>query len=114
MHVDEFGLKGNESNLAIIHDNLVYEIWDQKIGIMEKNEKDYEFENNIKFPEMFLVADLTNCPIKTGFSWGKSGPNTKIIRPSDEPVWIVEKRVKQSLLSRIFCGKNNYFIINAR
>ena len=71
-----------------------------------KNERDYDFENGqIKLPEMFLIADLTNEPIKTGFAWGKSGPNTKIIRPTDKPIWIVEKKVKQGFLARLFGGK---------
>lgn len=104
-HVDEFGLKRNQSNLDIIHEKTVMEIWSEKVGIMEKNEKDYDFENGqFELPEMFLVADLTNQPIKTGFPWGKSGPNIKIIRPTDEPIWIVEKRVKQGFLSRLFGG----------
>ncbi|MBK8391997.1 MAG: hypothetical protein IPL23_23165 [Saprospiraceae bacterium] len=61
---------------------------------MEKNEKDYDFENRqVELPKMFLVADLTDKPIKTGFPWGKSGPKTKIIRPTDEPIWIVEKKL---------------------
>lgn len=105
MHVDEFGQKGNQSNLDIIHEKTVMDIWSEKVGIMEKNEKDYDFENGqVDLPEMFVVADLTDKPIKTGFSWGKSGPNTKIIRPNDEPIWIVEKRVKQGFLSRLFGG----------
>jgi len=105
-HVDEFGQKGNQSNLDIIHEKTVLDIWSEKVGIMEKNEKDYDFENGqVALPEMFLVADLTNQPIKTGFPWGKSGPNTKIIRPGDEPIWIVEKRMKQGFLSRLFSGK---------
>jgi hypothetical protein len=105
-HVDEFGQKGNQSNLDIIHEKIVMEIWSEKGGIMENNEKDYDFENSqVILPEMFLVADLTNEPIKTGFPWGKSGPNTKILRPTDDPIWIVEKRVKQGFLSRLFGGK---------
>lgn len=105
-HVDEFGQKGNQSNLDIIHEKTVMEIWNEKVGIMEKNEKDYNFENGqIQLPEIFLVADLTNKPIRTGFPWGKSGPKTKIVRPTDEPIWIVEKRVKQSFLSRLFGRK---------
>ena len=105
-HVDEFGQKRNQSNLDIIHEKTVMDIWNEKVGIMEKNEKDYHFENRqVELPAMFLVADLTNQPIKTGFPWGKSGPNTKIIRPSDETIWIVEKRVKQGFLSRLFGGK---------
>lgn len=105
-HVDEFGLKGNQSNLDIIHEKIVMEIWNEKGGIMERNEKEYDFENGqVELPEMFLVADLTDKPINTGFPWGKSGANTKIIRPNDEPIWIVEKRVKQGFLSRLFGGK---------
>ena len=104
--IDEFGKKGNESTLDIIHEQTVMEIWTEKVGIMEKNEKDYDFENKkIEFPEMFLIADLTNEPIKTGFPWGKSGANTKIIRPTDKPIWIVEKKVKQGFLSKLFGGK---------
>ena len=104
--IDEYGKKGNESTLDIIHEQTVMEIWTEKVGIMEKNEKDYDFQNKkIEFPEMFLIADLINEPIKTGFPWGKSGANTKIIRPTDKPIWIVEKKVKQGFLSRLFGGK---------
>ena len=104
--IDEYGKKGNESTLDIIHEQTVMEIWTEKVGIMEKNEKEYDFQNKkIEFPEMFLIADLTNEPIKTGFPWGKSGANTKIIRPTDKPIWIVEKKVKQGFLSRLFGGK---------
>jgi len=82
-HVDEFGQKGNQSNLDIIHEKTVMDIWSEKVGIMEKNEKDYDFENRQgELPKMFLVADLTDKPIKTGFPWGRSGPKTKIIRPT--------------------------------
>jgi len=105
-HIDEFGQKGNQSNLDFIHEKTVMDIWSEKVGIMEKNEKDYDFENRqVELPKMFLVADLTDKPIKTGFPWGKSGPKTKIIRPTDEPIWIVEKKVNQGFLSRLFGRK---------
>lgn len=105
-HVDEFGLKGSQSNLNIIREKIVMEIWNEKVGIMERNEKDYNFENGqILLPEIFLVADLMDKPIRTGFSWGKSSPNVRIIRPTDEPIWIVEKRRNKGFLSRLFGGK---------
>ena len=105
-HVNEFGEKGRNSNLDIIHERIVMEIWQEKIGIMERNDKDYDFETaHINLPEIFLVADLTDKPIRTGFIWGKSGPKTKIIRPNDYPIWIVEKKVKQNFLSRLFGRK---------
>ncbi len=105
-HVDEFGQKGNQSNMDIIHEETVMEIWNEKVGIMGRNERDYDFKNvQGIMPEFFLVADLTNEPIKTGFPWGKSGPNTKIIRPTDDPIWIIEQHRKQGFLSKLFGGK---------
>jgi hypothetical protein len=105
-HIDEFGLKGDKSNLDIIHEKTVIEIWGKKVGIMERNERDYNFENErIELPESFLVADLADQPVRTGFPWGKLGPNTKIIRPTDKPIWIIEQRTRQSFLSRLFGRK---------
>ncbi|NVK41428.1 MAG: SMI1/KNR4 family protein [Oceanospirillaceae bacterium] len=101
-HVDEFGRVGGESNLDTIHEQIVFDIWNEKVGIMERNERDYDFESTIELPEAFLIADLTNEPIKTGFSWGKFGANSKIIRPTDEPIWFVEKKIKQGFLARLF------------
>jgi len=103
-HVDDFGKKGSDSHLDTIHEKTVMDIWTSKVGIMEKNERDYNFPNNIKdqLPEMFLVADLEHEPIKTGFAWGKYGANSKIIRVGDKPIWVVEKKIKQGFLARLF------------
>jgi hypothetical protein len=92
-HVDEFGKKGSDSNLDTIHEKTVMDIWTSKVGIMEENERDYNFPNSIKnqLPEMFLVADLEHEPIKIGFAWGKYEANSKIIRVGDKPIWVVEK-----------------------
>lgn len=103
-HVNEYGRKGADSHLDIIHEKVVTDIWQSKSVIMESNEKDYQFSEDIlkRLPEMFLVADLTDQPIRAGFAWGKYGANTKIIRVKDKPVWIVEKKVKRGFLSRLF------------
>lgn len=105
-HIDEFGRKGRASNLDQIHEKTVLEIWKEKEGIMEKNQKSYNFSDlKIDLPENYLVADLTNAPIKTGFSWGKFGANTKIIRPTDAAIWLLEKKVKQGFFAKLFGGK---------
>ena len=103
-HVDEFGRLGRESNLDIIHEKIVGDIWTEKISIMEKNETDYEFSQEFMtlLPEMFMIADLSDKPIQTGFNWAKYGVNSKIIRFKDKPIWIMEKKVKQGFLSRLF------------
>lgn len=106
-HVDEFGQKRALSNLDIIHEKTVIEIWNKKFGIMEKNEQDYDFENGAsELPEIYLVADLSNKPIRTGFAWGKSGSGTQIIRPNDKPIWIIEKKLKKNFFSRLFGCKS--------
>ena len=55
----------------------------------------------IEFPEMFLVADLTDKPIKTGFPW-KESVETEI---DTIQFGLLRKRVKQGFLSRLFGGK---------
>ena len=107
--IDLFGRLGRESNLDIIHEKIVGDIWNEKISIMEQNENDYEFPQEItnQLPEIFMVADLTNKPIRTGFNWAKYGVNSKVIRFQDKPIWIMEKKVKQGFLSRLFNRKKN-------
>ncbi len=106
-HIDEFGRLGRESNLDIIHEKIVGDIWVEKLSIMEKNDKNYEFSQEFlsQLPESFVIADLKNEPIKTGFNWAKYGVNNKIIRFKDEPIWIMEKKEKQGFFSRLFNRK---------
>jgi len=106
-HVNEFGLKLKDSHLDKVHEKTVMDIWREKVGIMEQNEKDYSFPDAIKMqlPEAFVVADLTNLPIGAGFAWGKFGPNAKVIRVKDKPIWIIERKIKRGFLSRLF-GKD--------
>ena len=57
-HIDEFGRKGRASNLDQIHEKTVLEIWKEKEGIMEKNQKSYNFSD--------LKIDLEK-KVKQGF-----------------------------------------------
>lgn len=101
--VDEFGKIGRESVIDVIHEKTVFDIWMAKQGIMEKNENDYDFgERAIDYPKLYQIADLKDAPVGTGFPWGKAGPRSKIIRPSDDPIWIVEKKDERGLFSRLF------------
>ncbi|MCW4469914.1 SMI1/KNR4 family protein [Flavobacterium sp. MFBS3-15] len=106
MHVDEYGKKGNESHLDIIHEKTVFEIWDRNLGVLEPNDVNFNFGIVDGLPELFIVADLINKPTNTGFSWAKHHINSKIIRPTDEPLWIIEKKVKQGLFARLFKRNN--------
>lgn len=108
-HVDEFGRIGSTSNLDIIREKVVHDIWNEKTSIMEKNKNDYKFPQEFinQLPESFMIADLANQPIKTGFNWAKYGVNSKVTRFQDEPIWIMEKKARQGLLSKFFNRKKN-------
>lgn len=107
-HVDEFGKKGKQSNLDIIHESTVMDIWTKDNGFIDKataltgtDEKLKSFASNL--PDNFVIADLRGKPIKSGFAWGKFGPNTdKAKRHDSELIWGVEKVEKKGLLSRLF------------
>ena len=102
MHLDEFGKNGSGSHLDIIHEKTVFEIWEGNLGMLETNDVNFNFDIVDGLPEIFIVADLINKPTNTGFSWAKHHINPKIIRPTDEPLWIIEKKIKQSLFARLF------------
>lgn len=106
-HVDEFGLKLSDSHLDQIHEETVFNIWEENSGIIEQNEKEYQFSEDInkQLPDAYVIADLTGKSVNAGFSWGKYGANSKIIRVGDQPIWIIEKKVKRGFLSRLFNGK---------
>ena len=104
--INEFGISQNDSILEIIHEQVVWDIWSEKLGGMLDDGSNYNLKSS-QLPESFLIADLNNKPIKTGFSWAISGPKTIIVRPTDDPIWIVENKVKQSFFSRLFGKKKS-------
>ncbi|MGX1930628.1 SMI1/KNR4 family protein [Flagellimonas sp. 2504JD4-2] len=106
-HINEYGQKVEDSHLEKIHEKTIMDVWQEKHSIMEQNELDYDFPAHIneQLPKMFMVADLSDKPVITGFAWGKFGASSKIIRVDDKPIWIIEKRVKQGFLARLL-GKS--------
>lgn len=107
-HVHEFGKKGSDSNLDIIHEKTIMDIWDDDKGFIESsdtsNSTDPILKNFIsQLPDNFVVADLRDKPIKSGFAWGKFGPNVeKAIRHKTELMWGLEKPAEKSILSKLF------------
>lgn len=107
-HINDFGKNSNKSNLDVIHEKVVFEIWQKDHGFIEldnaRQTSDTTLKNfAISLPNNFVVADLRNKPIKSGFAWGKFGLNIdKAIRHDTEPIWGIEKPIKKSLLSKLF------------
>lgn len=107
-HVSDFGKNGNESNLDLIHEKVVTDIWNKDHGFTElenaKQSGDMVLKNfALALPDNFVIADLRNKPIKSGFAWGKFGPNIdNVKRHETELIWGVEKPIKKGFMSKLF------------
>jgi len=107
-HVHESGMNKKESHLDIIHEVTVMDIWAKDNGFIDRSTALTSVDENLRsfaatLPENFVIADLRNKPVKSGFAWGKFGPNTdKAKRHDSELIWGIEKVKKRGLFSRIF------------
>jgi len=108
-HIHEFGKMGDESNLDIIHEETVMEIWnDDEGGFMDiktaRNSYDGMLANFAnELPNNFVIADLRNKPNKTGFAWGKFGPGIEnAVRHKDVLLWGFPTKNKKGFFSKLF------------
>ena len=107
-HINDFGKNGNKSNLDIIHEKVVNDILNNDNGFIEvvdaRQSNDIKLkEFAISLPDNFVIVDLRNKPIQSGFSWGKFGPNIdQARRHSTELIWGFEKQVRKGLFSKLF------------
>lgn len=110
-HVNDFGKNGQKSNLDIIHEKVVMEIWSKENGFIElenaRQSTDITLKNfALSLPENFVVADLRNKPNRNGFAWGKFGPKIdKAKRHETDLIWGIEKPIKRGLLTKLFGRK---------
>ncbi|WP_242691808.1 SMI1/KNR4 family protein [Desertivirga arenae] len=107
-HVNEFGKNGKNSNLDLIHEKIVMDIWKKEDGFVELENARQSSDRIVKdfalsLPENFVIADLRNKPNQSGFAWGKFGPNVERARRHDsELLWGIERQVKKGFLSKLF------------
>lgn len=107
-HVNDFGKNGNKSNLDIIQNKVVMDIWNKDNEFIElekaRQSNDMTLKNfALSLPENFVIADLRNKRIQSGFAWGKFGPNIdKAKRHETELIWGIEKTNKKGLFSKLF------------
>ncbi len=109
-HVDEFGKMEGESNLDIIHEKIVFDIWFNNHGLIElesaRNSTDTTLKNfAVSLPNDYLIADLRNKPIRSGFAWAKFGWNDKSMRHETDLIWAIEKLPKKGFFAKLFGSK---------
>jgi len=107
-HIDEYGKDIENSNLNIIHEKTVFDIWKNNYGFTAiseaRNAKDTLLKDFASaLADNFVIADLRNQPNKAGFAWGKFGPNLhRAVRCKDELIWGVELPAKKGFFSKLF------------
>jgi len=108
-HVDDFGKNGKTSNLDIIHEKSVMEIWQDDYNFIELDNARQSNDTTLKefalsLGDNFVIADLRNRTNKSGFAWGKFGPKIEnAVRHKSELLWAIEKPVKKGgFLSKLF------------
>jgi hypothetical protein len=108
-HVHDFGKNGKTSNLDIIHEKSVIEIWQDMDNFITidnaKQSNDATLrEFALSLVENFVIADLRNKPNKGGFAWGKFGKKIEnAVRYKSELLWAIERPVKKTgFLSKLF------------
>jgi len=107
-HIDEYGKDIENSNLNIIHEKTVHDIWRNNNGLTDLTKAKSTNDNTLKnfatsLADDFVIADLRNKENKSGFAWGKFGPNIgKAIRCKDELIWGIEKFEKKGFFSKLF------------
>ncbi|MHC8948018.1 SMI1/KNR4 family protein [Sphingobacterium hungaricum] len=100
--INDLGNNFENALINVIHEEKAFEIWKKKSEILKNNRSNYSSPLNTETPDSYIIADLKNQPNGSGFIWGLSGANTKIIRPTDEPIWIVENKEKRGFFSKLF------------
>jgi len=107
-HVNDFGKNGSNSNLDIIHEKVVFDIWSKDNGFIDlENARESSDKTLSDFalslPDNFVVADLRNQPNQKGFAWGKFGAKIdKVKRHETELIWGIEKPIKKGIFSKLF------------
>lgn len=100
--IDEYGKDQINSVIHEVHEIVVFEIWNSNNDLKLKSKKESETHYTIEL----YIADLKQKGIKTGFSWGKFNAMNTIKRPTDEPIWLIERQIKPNFLKRLFSRSN--------
>lgn len=107
-HMLEFYESPEECHINQVHEKTVMTIWDSNEACKPKT----EFLNSNPQYANFLgqfegkdwtVADLRDGANKTGFAWGRFGPNQPTVRHPTDLIWVIKDK-KKGFFSRLFGG----------
>jgi len=101
--IDELGKKPDQSTLSLFLERTMMRIHGEDDGFMDiasaRSSADIVLrEFAAALPDHFVVADLRDKPIQTGFAWGRYGPDIgNAVRHERELLWGFEQKGKKAL-----------------
>jgi cell wall assembly regulator SMI1 len=87
-----FRTPSHDSPIDFVHEEAVLAIWKRNpqavsrsvaLSSDDRDLKDFA----LRVPEKFLIVDLRRAATGDGFSWGRFGPDTRIYRHGDAPIF---------------------------
>lgn len=90
-----------------VHDDRLFNVWRQNPGVMEHatalaSSDPTLREFAVKLPDNFQLVDMRTASPGMGFSWGRYGPNTRVLRHGGERIFAYAKPIKAGFLARLF------------
>lgn len=80
------------STLDFVHDEAAGTIWVDDPAAISRQQALASTDSAIRalaeqVPEGFVIADLRDAEVGDGFSWGRFGPNPRIVRHGADPIF---------------------------
>lgn len=94
----EYGKEIKKSSIDVVHEIVVNDIWNREDGLISRDEARYSEDAELaefakQLPFNYMIADLRNKPVGSGFAWGKYGADNRgIIRFREGYMWGIEKK----------------------
>ncbi|WP_162946591.1 SMI1/KNR4 family protein [Chitinophaga barathri] len=94
----EYGKEIKKSSIDVVHEIVVNDIWNRDDGLISRDEARYSEDAELaefakQLPFNYVIGDLRNKPVGSGFAWGKYGADNRgIIRFREGYLWGIEKK----------------------
>jgi hypothetical protein len=90
-----------------VHEDSVFDVWRKNPGVLAHAQALASADPDIRafaagLDAGFEVIDLREAPIGMGFSWGRYGPKTEVIRFGSQPIFAYRRPAKTGVLTRLF------------
>lgn len=101
----------HRSMINQVEDDNFFDVWRMNPGVVPVSEARKSENATIRqfaehLDENFMIVDLRDAPVGMGLSWGRYGPESKIVRCGALPIFAYgAPHAKTGLLSRLFGKK---------